>query len=95
MEHVEYILNGRKYRALSDGQGQMIIEGPPEGLVDSMELPEPLATRLHNSLYERGLIRYEDVVKRPREMQGALQEALQLDSQKLSEAYFRFSGGSQ
>lgn len=91
MEHVQ---NGRKYRALSDGHGQMILEGPPEGLVESLGLVEPFATRLHNILYERGLIRYEDVVKRPREMQGALQEALQLDAQKLSEAYFRFSGGS-
>ena len=72
----------------------MIVEGPPEGLVDALELPEPFATRLHNSLYERGLLRYEDIVKRPRELQGALQEALQMDVQKLTETYFKYSGGS-
>ena len=72
----------------------MIVEGPPEGLVDALELPEPFATRLHNSLYERGLLRYEDIVRRPRELQGAWQEALQMDVQKLTETYFKYSGGS-
>jgi hypothetical protein len=94
MEHIEHVRNGRKYRALSDGNGSLIVEGPPEGLVDALNLPEPFATKLHNSLYERGLLRYEDIVKHPRELQGALQEALQLDIQRLTEGYFKYSGGS-
>ena len=93
MERVEHVRGGRKYSALSDG-ANVIIEGPPEGLVDEMGFPEPMATNLHNALFERGMLKYEDVVRRPRELQGALQEALQIDIQKLTEAYFRFSGGT-
>lgn len=93
MERVEHVIGGRKYSALTDGKS-VIVEGPPEGLVDEMGLPEPTATNLHNALFGRGLFRYEDIVKRPRELQGAWQEALQADVQRLSEAYFRFAGGS-
>lgn len=93
MVRVEHVIGGRKYSALTDGTN-VIIEGPPEGLVDEIGMTEPTATNLHNALFTRGLFRYEDIVKRPRELQGALQEALQIDIQKLSEAYFRFSGGS-
>lgn len=93
MDRVVHEIGGRKYSALTDGEG-VIIEGPPEGLVDEMGLPEPMATTLHNALFGRALFRYEDVVRRPRELQGALQEALQIDIQTLTEAYFRFSGGS-
>lgn len=94
MERVEHVVKGRKYRALSDGNGGIILEGPPEGLVDGMGLPEPFATELHNILYERGMMNYQTVTQKPRELQGALQEVLQLDVQKLTEAYFRYSGGT-
>lgn len=91
MEYVEQVIGGRKYRALADGAGNAIIVGPPEGLVDDMKLPEPFATSLHNKLYERGLFTYRDVAKDPRQIQGALQEAMLLDVQRLTEAYFKYS----
>lgn len=90
MEQIEHTIGGRKYRALSDGTNTILL-GPPEGLVDDLGLPEPLATNLHNILYARGLITYRDVAQRARELAGALQEALTLDTQRLHEAYFKYS----
>lgn len=80
-----------------DPTGAFILIGPPEGIVDALELPEPFATRLHNILFNRGLLTYEDVVKNPKQLLGAMQEALSLDVQKLQEAYFKYSepGGLQ
>lgn len=90
MERVEQILNGRKYQAIADENGHSIVLGPPEGLVDDLGLPEPFATNLHNVLYERGLWNYKAIMANPRNLQGALQEALQFDVQRLTEAYFKY-----
>lgn len=91
MQYIEQVIDGRKYRALADGSGNAIVIGPPEGLVDDLGLPEPFATSLHNILYDRGLLTFRDVQTRPRELTGALQEALLLDVQRLTEAYWKFS----
>lgn len=80
---------GRKYQAIMDGEMRIII-GPPEGLVDELKLPEPFATNLHNVLYERGVLNYAEVRRNPKGLIGALQEALAIDQQKLSEAFYRF-----
>lgn len=82
---------GRLYRTLSNGNPDMkIVVGPPEGLVDSLELPEPFATNLHNALFRRGLFNMRIVSKNPGNLQGALQEVLHLDTQKLTEAFFKY-----
>jgi hypothetical protein len=60
--------------------------GPPE-IVDDLDLPEPLATRLHNQLAARRLWTYKDIQRRSSDLQGALQAALQLDVQAIAEAY--------
>lgn len=94
MEQIEHTdEKGRHYRAFSNGEGQVIIIGPPESLVDELGLPEPFATNLHNILYARGIYNYAAANKAQKEMVGALQEALQLDSQKLMEMFFRFDKG--
>ena len=80
---------GRKYDAWKGVDGFAIIIGPPEGLTDSLGLPEPFATRLHNILHARGIINYRDAC-RANAVQGALQDALSIDVQKLNEAYFRY-----
>lgn len=79
---------GRNYQAYQEGELNMVI-GPPEGLVDSLGLPEPFATNLHNALHRRGLLTYTAVCKDPRGLQGALQETLNLDVQRLSEAFYK------
>lgn len=81
---------GRNYAAIADDAGEFIIKGPPEGLVDSLGLPEPFATNLHNALHRLGLLDQKTVFQKPHLIQGALQEAYMLDSQRLTEAFFRF-----
>lgn len=80
---------GRKYKAQAEGDLRVIL-GPPEGLVDSLALPEPLASRLHNILYERGILNLAAIKKTPNALAAALQEALLLDAQKLTEAFMKF-----
>ena len=89
MKIIEHVEAGRKYKAYGDGDGVVII-GPPEGLVDEIGLPEPFATRLHNIMYMRGFFCYNDVVKSQGSLLGALQEALAIDVQKLSEKFFNY-----
>lgn len=90
MEKVEYKdpETGRLYEAMQDGSA-VIIVGPPEGLVDSMGWPEPFATNLHNALYARHVYSFREA-QNHRNVQGALQEALQLDVQKLVEVFLKF-----
>ena len=92
MEFIDVEENGRKYRALQDGEMRMIL-GPPEGLVDDLGLLEPFASRLHNALYKRELWNYAEVAKKPQQLLGAYQEALRLDVQKLTEGFFKYESG--
>jgi hypothetical protein len=91
MDRVEWRdpVNGRLYEALQDGDSFMIV-GPPEGLVDSLGLTEPFATTLHNVLYNRKLFTYKIVTSNHKVLFGALQEALNLDAQRLTEAFFNY-----
>lgn len=90
MDHIEHVdEKGRKYKALRDGD-LVILLGPPEGLVDELDLPEPFATNLHNALYARGLLTISDVTKKTQAIFGALQEALSIDQQKVMECFYRF-----
>lgn len=92
MERTEWIdpRTDRKYMVMRDGAGNDIIIGPPEGLVDALNLPEPFATTLHNILYNRGLFNSKEVGKDPRALIGALQEAMNLDMQRLTEAFLNY-----
>jgi hypothetical protein len=76
------------YMALRDGENLMLI-GPPEGLVDSLNLPEPFATNLHNVLFRRRIFTFTEA-SRGTALNGALQEALTLDAQRLTEAFLKF-----
>jgi hypothetical protein len=89
MERGEYVdEKGRKYAALMNGSEQRILLGPPEGMMETLGLPEPFATTLHNILYARGLLNYAAAARQ--NLIGALQEAMQLDAQRLLEAYFKY-----
>jgi hypothetical protein len=91
---VEHVVDGRKYKAYSDGSEEgIVIIGPPEGMVDELGMPEPFATRLHNILYARGFFSHADVVKVNNGLMGALQEALSIDVQKLNEYFFECEKG--
>lgn len=91
MEAQELVIDGRKYKAFlspDEQSGAYIIVGPPEGLVDSLGIPEPFATRLHNTLYERGIITGQDASKKHKEVIGAVQETFMVDAQRIVEAFF-------
>lgn len=88
IEHTDE--KGRKYKAYSAGDGHVIIIGPAQGLVDSLGLPEEIATRLHNVLFARGLINLASIARTQNALMGAIQEVLGLDAQKLHEAYFKY-----
>lgn len=92
MDIQEIILDGRKYKAYvspDEQEGAHIIIGPPEGLVDSLGLPESFATKLHNILYDRGIFKYEDAGKKD-VMKGVLQDLYSLDVQILMEKFSEF-----
>lgn len=90
IERVEYTDHkGRKYEVLKQGDMDIVV-GPPEGLVDRLNLPEPLATNLHNVLFRRRIFNTGDIAKDPRSLAGALQEAINLDVQRLTEAFFNY-----
>ena len=98
METIEHIdERGRKFRAFSNGGENVIIIGPPEGLVDELYLPEPIATRLHNALYDRGILTYQNAIKARNGLLGVLQEVLMIDAQLLLEKFSKYdqpTGGS-
>lgn len=93
MEKQEVEIDGRKYMAYVSPEagvpGAMVIIGPPEGLVDTLGLPKDFSDRLHNILFRRKLYTYNDISK-PGAANGAMQEALELDAQKLAEAFSKF-----
>lgn len=84
--------NGRKYWVIVSEDaptGAYVKVGPPEGIVDGLGLPDDIATRLHNILYDRRIFTYEDI-SRPGASLGALQEALSVDAQRLAEAFAHY-----
>lgn len=92
MDIQEVIQEGRKYRAYVSPDEQMgayIIIGPPEGLADTLGFPEPVATKLHNILYDRGIFTYEDACKR-NVLTGVFQELFSVDIQILMEEFSKY-----
>lgn len=86
---------GRWYRVLLPDSAdeaeapQGIPVGPPD-VVDDLDLPEPLATRLHNELFSRHIWTVREA-QRPSELVSALQAALRLDAQSLYKSYANLS----
>jgi hypothetical protein len=80
---------GRKHRVIQDG-GLSIVVGPHDEVVDALNLPPEIATRLHNALHARGIFGYADASRKSPELLAAMQETLLLDVQKLMEAFYKF-----
>lgn len=83
---------GRKYMAHVDDSvppGGYIVIGPPEGLVDELGLPEPVATRLHNILFDRKIYKFQDLSRNGVAF-AVMQELYSVDTQKLAEAFAKF-----
>lgn len=84
------MISGRKYEVLVSPEdstpGAYVIVGPPEHLVDELGLQEPMATTLHNILYNRRIFTYKDAAK-PNAVVGAIQEAIQLEAHRLVDKF--------
>lgn len=96
MRDVEYISDlGRKYlvRLPDDVSDEHVKRGlfigPPD-IVDLLGLPDHIATRLHNELYNRKLYTRRDVERRASELTAALTAALKVDTQRLHTAYAEY-----
>lgn len=93
MRVVDYVdERGRKYRVrLPDGAKDSEAEkgipiGPPD-VVDHLGWPDPLATRLHNALFDHQLWDVHVARKNPKLLFGMLQRVLKVDVQILMEAF--------
>jgi hypothetical protein len=88
---VDIEIDSKKYKATvpDDAPKNLwnagIIIGPPD--LSGLELPPIIEVRLHNELFNRGLITELDVRKRASEVFAALQSALRVDSTRVLEAY--------
>lgn len=83
--------DGRKYKvqvpenATPETWKYGITIGPPD--LSGLGLPPAVTTRLHNELFNRGLITKNDVRKKANEVQGALQAALNVDVSLITQLY--------
>lgn len=93
MRQVDYTNeSGRNYRVMlppeaTDEEAPMGVPIGPPDVVDTLGLPEPFATRLHNLLHRRGLYGTKEVRKHPQSLQSALQSAYKVDLHVLMQAY--------
>lgn len=89
--------NGRRHRVLvpDDCPEDMYPAGIPVGPPDlaPLGLPPEIEVRLHNQLHSRGIFTPRDALRRPADLQGALQGALKLDIQALQRLYVEQQGG--
>lgn len=82
---------GRNWRVqLPDDAGDDEVDlgvpvGPPD--LEPLGLPEPLAIRLHNELYHRGIFSKRDAMARGPELIAAWQTALKVDAMTLARLY--------
>lgn len=92
MKQVEYTdKSGRKTRVLlpddaPDSNAPMgIVIGPPD--LSSLKLPKEIEIRLHNNLYDRGILTKEQAVSRRLEVFAAWQHALRVDVGAIVDLY--------
>ena len=71
--------------------GMGILVGPPP--LESMGFPEVIEVKLNNELFNRRLITFADVRRRPQDLFAALQATFKQDVQKIQRLYRDFEGG--
>lgn len=91
VRHVDIEKQGRYYRvevpedAPANTWQYGIIIGPPD--LSGLGLPSKVEVRLHNELFNRGLITKIDLRKRLVEVEAALRSALRVDVQTIAALY--------
>lgn len=64
-----------------------VVLGPPD--LSALGLPYETEVRLHSELFVRGLIQMVDVQRHSGEVVSALQAALRVDAQRITELYMQ------
>lgn len=79
----------RKFRVtLPDGEinpEHGLFIGPP--FLDDLDLPEDVQIKLHNELFERGIITLQDAIKNRTAVEQAIRVALRLSVEKILGVY--------
>lgn len=76
---------GRKFLVYGESSGSSMIYGPVP--LDALELPQDVNVRLHNELFNRGLLTADDVRRRPNDVLAALQIALRVNVQQIQNIF--------
>ena len=101
MRSVDYADDrGRIFRVMlpddaPDEEAPMGIPIGPPNVVDHLGLPEPLATRLHNLLHERGIWDITTLSKKGNVLIGVWQSALRVDVSRLHQAFLELDRMSE
>lgn len=87
--------NGRKYAYImpdnvADSEVESGIMVGPVDVVDVLDYPEEIRTKLHNELFNRGIMNYDDARKKPGQIQAAIQAALRMDVAIIQDAFFNY-----
>lgn len=72
-------------KGAEDAPERGIVVGPPD--LSPLGLPDDVRWRLHQQLFQRGLIEAKDLRGRTRDLVAALQAAYKVDVARLSEMY--------
>lgn len=89
--------DGRKYKVLIPANAAQSMAkhgvriGPPP--LDELGYPDKIITKIHNELFDRGIITYKDVTDNMRDVVGAIQHAFAADAQTIATLYFKYEGG--
>jgi len=83
---------GRKYLVrladdIPDSEAHKGIPIGPPDIADVLGLPEPFATKLHNTLFDRKLWSIKEVKQQKDCLRGVMQAVLQIDVHTLHNAY--------
>lgn len=73
--------------ATEDEYENGLVIGPPVDLVQVLGLPDDIARALHQELFARDLITFQDVFSRKPDVISALQSVLKLYSERIVEVY--------
>jgi hypothetical protein len=93
MRIVDYVdERGRKYsvrlpNSAPDSDAEKGIPVGPPDVVDALGLPEPMATEIHNKLFEYKIFSAKDAAKRSQQLHSIIQSTFKLCTARMMEAF--------
>jgi hypothetical protein len=83
---------GRKYSVklppgAPDSEAEKGIPIGPPDVVDALGLPEPMATEIHNKLFEHKIFTAKDAARNPQKLHSVIQSTFKLCTARMMEAF--------